>query len=449
MYRATARSPPTEDGKIDSLLALILPLDGQAQDCRKTHDFAPVPPSMAGSTDPSPTMYCLLMLPNIAIMADHYHIVTGLAYVVASAIQLFRIRHQREVIHAGGPRYARLLAAALLEGSNRQFKELFRMDKPAFVALVSWLQENGGLRGNRYQTAELKVMIVLWILAHGGTQRNAAHLFQVTQSSVARTMRTVLPILVSLHRHVVRLPDDDWLDPAIELNPQLNAFNGCIGAIDGTHVPAHVDLYDQPRWRDRKGGVSQNVFAAVRSDYSFSYVLAGAEGFINDASLCAQAFGRSFRVPENRFYVADAGFGVRTGIVIPFPYVRYHLQDWRDTQNPPETEKELYNLRHAGIRVVVEQAFGIVKRKWKIIRNAPVEYSMIRQIQIVYAVTGLHNFLLQRVEKDILSPEQRQALSLAAERATRTVGIRHPDWIRYTTAITLFEQYNKYRMGER
>jgi len=135
-------------------------------------------------------------------------------------------------------------------------------------------------------------------------------------------MRIVLPILVSLHRAYVRLPEDKWLDPAIELDPKNAALNGCISAIDGTHITAWIPLKESQRWRDRKGRITQNVFAAVKQDYSFTYVLAGAEGSMNDASVLGEAMTRSFRVPEHRYYVADAGFGVKPGIVIPFSGVR-------------------------------------------------------------------------------------------------------------------------------
>ena len=170
-------------------------------------------------------------------------------------------------------------------------------------------------------------------------------------------------MFVILHTEFVRLPEDNWLDPGIELNSALNAFNGYIRAIDSTHIAAHIPSKKQRPWFDRHGAVSQNVFATVKIDLSFSYVLASAEGSINNASLIAQALRRSFRVLENRFYVADAGFGARDGIVVPFPGIRYHQQDWRDADVEPITRKELYNKRHAGIRSVVERAFSLIKRK--------------------------------------------------------------------------------------
>jgi hypothetical protein len=113
--------------------------------------------------------------------------------------------------------------------------------------------------------------------------------------------------------------------------------------------------------------------------------------------------------------VVDAGFGVRKGLVVPFPNVRYHLQDWRDADRRPRTKKELYNLRHCGLRVRVEHAFGHVKRRWKLVRCAPIEYSIKKQVQIVYAVTGLHNFIIYERGVEPLSTDERITLSAARD----------------------------------
>ncbi|KAI3834535.1 hypothetical protein MKW92_015111, partial [Papaver armeniacum] len=51
----------------------------------------------------------------------------------------------------------------------------------------------------------------------------------------------------------------------------------CIGAIDGTHIPAMVSEDEQDVYRNRKGFISQNVLVACSFDLQFQYVLAGWE----------------------------------------------------------------------------------------------------------------------------------------------------------------------------
>jgi hypothetical protein len=114
---------------------------------------------------------------------------------------------------------------------------------------------------------------------------------------------------------------------------------------------------------------------------------------MHDSSLCRLAYDKGFQVPEGRFFLGDAGFGGHPGIVIPYNNVRYHLPEWREGEVLPDTCEEYYNYKHAQLRNVVERIFGQLKRKWKIIRASAPEYSLKTQMRIVYAVTGLHNFI--------------------------------------------------------
>ena len=109
-----------------------------------------------------------------------------------------------EVIHPEGPRGALRHAWNLQYDSGKQFRDLFRMDRSTFEALVRWLKVNEGHRGTRYQSAEQRLMVVLYILSRGRDQRAAAHKFGITQSSISRPMETILPMPVSLHRAFVR-----------------------------------------------------------------------------------------------------------------------------------------------------------------------------------------------------------------------------------------------------
>lgn len=97
---------------------------------------------------------------------------------------------------------------------------------------------------------------------------------------------------------------------------------------------------------------------------------------MNDAFLLAQATIRSFQVSNGRYYLVDAGFGLDTNIITPWSGQRYHLNDFEASGQPPTMDKELYNLRHAKLRSIVERVFGMLKRKWKIIWDGPAEYSI-------------------------------------------------------------------------
>lgn len=54
--------------------------------------------------------------------------------------------------------------------------------------------------------------------------------------------------------------------------------------------------------------------------------------------------------------------------------------------------QELYNLRHASARNVVERIFGVLKCRFVILTHPP-EYSMEIQARIPPALAAVHNFI--------------------------------------------------------
>jgi len=49
-------------------------------------------------------------------------------------------------------------------------------------------------------------------------------------------------------------------------------------------------------------------------------------------------------------------------LLVPYRSVRYHLSEWDRAKEAPRNPKELFNLRHASARNVIEQIFGVLKR---------------------------------------------------------------------------------------
>lgn len=163
-----------------------------------------------------------------------------------------------------------------------------------------------------------------------------------------------------------------------------------------------------------------------------------------DATLINHALSYGFRIPKDRLYLADAGFGSRQGILVPFLSVRYHLQDFRDADEKPTDAKELYNLRHSRHRMVVEQAFSLLKRKWKIVRVSAPEYTIQDQIGFVYAVTALHNFILTFENGEEEAVEDPRVLQLAHARARREIRGREVRQLRCRIARGMWKQYKLY-----
>jgi len=205
-----------------------------------------------------------------------------------------------------------------------------------------------------------------------------------------------------LHTTFVVLPDSNTPLPDRLKDPKYSYFKDCLGALDGTHISAYIPVIDQDRFRNRKGTLSQNVLAVCNFDLIFVYLLPGWEGSAHDGRVLQDAqFRHGFNTPRGKFWLGDAGYGNSEFVLSPYRKVRYHLKEQRLAESKPQNARELFNLRHASLRNVIERIFGVLKRKFKILSQV-AEYSWDTQVKLVLSLTGLFNFIrsFETIEDD-------------------------------------------------
>jgi hypothetical protein len=66
----------------------------------------------------------------------------------------------------------------------------------------------------------------------------------------------------------------------------------------------------------------------------------------------------------------------------------------------PANKEELFNLRHAQARNVIERIFGVLKNRWDIL-NRPAQYNMTVQAKIPAGLAAVHNFIMDHDDTDI------------------------------------------------
>jgi hypothetical protein len=66
----------------------------------------------------------------------------------------------------------------------------------------------------------------------------------------------------------------------------------------------------------------------------------------------------------------------------------------------PVNKEELFNLRHAQARNVIEHIFGVLKNRWDIL-NRPAQYNMTVQAKIPHGLAAVHNFIMDNDNTDI------------------------------------------------
>jgi hypothetical protein len=156
--------------------------------------------------------------------------------------------------------------------------------------------------------------------------------------------------------------------------------------------------------------------------------------------------------------------------MVPYRGVRYHLKEQRlasqkcvfylykdlyytNNNTRPQNARELFNLRHASLRNVIERIFGVLKRRFKILKTAP-EYSIQTQIDIVLALTALFNFTRLRdgnIVDNYISifeteenTEDIQPETQATESNKTKVEARGMDILRDRIAEDMWKDYQQY-----
>ncbi|KAH6766959.1 nuclease HARBI1-like protein [Perilla frutescens var. hirtella] len=107
--------------------------------------------------------------------------------------------------------------------------------------------------------------------------------------------------------------------------------------------------------------------------FKFMYVLSGWEGLAHDSKLLSDALSRT------------------NGLQVP--------QDFGGQGRHPRNASELFNLRHASLRNVIERIFCVFKSRFTIFKTA-LSFSFQIQAELVLACAGLHNFLRKECRYD-------------------------------------------------
>ncbi|KAL7277973.1 hypothetical protein ACG7TL_007926 [Trametes sanguinea] len=249
----------------------------------------------------------------------------------------------------------------LIHGHPERIRNELGMRLHVFLAFVGELRACG-LKDTRYVEVEEQAAIFLYMY-----------------------FKRVLMIVSAppFYTKYVFLPSaNSPLHPFLASNPKFAAyFPGAVAAIDGTHIPCCPSAAEAEGARDRKGGLTQNCLAACTWGLRFIYFISGWEGAAADGTMFARARLTDLYVAPGKYYIADAGFGICDSLLTPYRRVRYHLKEWGRAAVRPVNAQELFNLRHAQARNVIERIFGIFKERFAILSH-PANFSLQIQIRI-------------------------------------------------------------------
>ena len=305
-----------------------------------------------------------------------------------------------------------------------------RMKRLTFVALCSELRPYLRKRISRFRLpvpVDQQIAVTLWRLATNVEYRTIAALFGLGISTVCSiVLKTCSIIAEHLLPRYVCMPSEDKLREIVGEFENLWGFPQVVGAIDGSHIPVLKPKESPSDYYNRKGFYSILVQAVVDSRGRFLDVTIGWPGKVHDARVL---------VNSNFYHRAMAGQllpdwkRVINGVEVPLLILgdpAYPLLPWLQKAFPATgtlTEQQRhFNYRQSRARMVVENAFGRLKGRWRCLLKRMDYYKIKHATDVIASCIVLHNVCEAR--GDTCDPgwiyHEDQSTTSASTRATAT-----------------------------
>ena len=279
--------------------------------------------------------------------------------------------------------------------TDQEWKQNFRVNRTTFRFLCR------ELRGHLYRsstvrqalTVEQRVAISLWRLGTNVEYRTISHLFGVGISTVCVVLHEFCQAVVDTMREYIAIPAGDRLRSIRDGFQNKWGFPQCIGAIDGTHIPIIAPKEHPLDYYNRKGYHSVLMQALVDDQYRFLDVYTGWPGSVHDARVLGNS--KLYQKCEAGSFLPswNVSFGNTDVPLLILGDPAYPLRPWlmKPFSGTGLTARQRkFNYQLSRSRVVVENAFGRLKGRWRTLmkwNDNDIEFVPI----VVMACSILHN----------------------------------------------------------
>ncbi|MCO5607538.1 hypothetical protein L7F22_061735 [Adiantum nelumboides] len=268
---------------------------------------------------------------------------------------------------------------------EERWREIFKLPLNLFIGLCNLVHEDVqqgdilvGWRNfpGRVFSVERKVAICVMVLASRNTHYHVANIFNCGRSTVTRFLHEFVRSLIHKGSHLIKWPTT--VSGLQEIKDGFRAMRdlpNCCGTIDCTHINIDLPHDEQSKpWRDRCGNYSMILQGIEDAKMRFTDVNIGWPGSCSDK-----------RVLRNSglYRIGDGGYVLLPWLMIPFPRPQLVSQRHRN-----------YNFMQSSTRIIVERAFGRLKRKWQILKGIISSPDLSRLPSLIYACCILHNMVV-------------------------------------------------------
>ncbi|XP_060592355.1 putative nuclease HARBI1 [Ruditapes philippinarum] len=269
-----------------------------------------------------------------------------------------------------------------------ELRKRYRFSKASILYIFAIVERFLSRSTRRSQSVPpmLQLLTALRFFATGSFMRLVGDSTGLSESSVSRCVITVAKALVSAAKEFIHMPSASQTRVTKEKFYRISKFPNVIGAVDCTHVKIQAPTNNESDFVNRKGFHSINVQMVCDAEFKFLNCVAEWPGCTHDARVFRNS--KLCESLENGQYdgllVGDSAYPCRPFLMTPY--------------NQPSDEKERkFNSALCRARVLIEQSFGILKRRFPCLQ---VGLRMLpeRAALVTMACVVLHNIAMQRDE---------------------------------------------------
>ena len=251
--------------------------------------------------------------------------------------------------------------------------ENFRMSHNTFRYLCNELREAIEKKDTIMRKAipvEQRVALTLWRLATPSDYRTIGHLFGVSKAAVCVIVKDVCSAIVQvLLPRYIKIPTGASLKEVVHGFEHKWGFPQCAGAVDGTHILIMSPQDCPADYFNRKGWHSILMQGMVDHLYRFTDVYIGWPGRVHDARVLGNSV--LYQKGEDGTLLPDwkkAIAGTEVPLVVlgdpAYPLLPWLMKPYLDNGHLSR-EQRTFNYRLSRARVVVEDAYGRLKGRWR------------------------------------------------------------------------------------
>lgn len=246
--------------------------------------------------------------------------------------------------------------------------------------------------------SDKKVAIGLYYYAHGGTFFELGEKFGVGESTAHNCILEFTGEVLRKFGHKVQYPQGASLTRVMQGFASRKKLPNCVGAIDCSHIRiTGPNIESKKDYYDREGNYSVVLQAVVDSEGRFLNVYAGEVGSKHDSSIFSNSpLGIKLRNKEilqgpithvdgeaiRPYIIGDAGYKSEAFMIVPYP----------GSSLSPVRQK--FNYLHSSTRMCVEQAFGKLKSRFRLLNGKLYIWDPAKLAKIIPCACILHNIAM-------------------------------------------------------